>query len=124
MINHLSDEELICFIDNEPSTAEPDRARSHLEYCSRCHKQLQELLSTTEEFERLLAQIIPTEFPPSDLYVSQLRCRLAELPGADSRLAYDIKAFLRIPSRQFRRDGPTKQIQGCHSSGSISSVFR
>lgn len=96
MIKHLSDEELICFIDNEPSTAEPDRARSHLEYCSRCHNQLQELLSTTEHFERLLAQIIPNEFPRSDLYVSQLRRRLEELPLIENTdttpSTYDLKS--------------------------------
>lgn len=100
MINHLSHEELICFIDNEPSAAQPDRARSHLEYCSRCHNQLQELLSKTEHFEQLLAQIIPNEAPHSDLYVSQFRRRLAELPvieKTDSRLTYDIKGAFKRP---------------------------
>jgi tetratricopeptide (TPR) repeat protein len=115
MIHHLSDEELICFIDNEPSPSKP--ARSHLEACSKCRNQLQELLSKTEQFEQLMAQIIPREFPHSDFHVSQLHRRLAELPVVEktiSRSTYN-------SGRAFENSvGPTSERGSDHMTTKLS----
>ena len=82
---HLSDEELVHFIDNELSPSESDRMDSHLTGCSKCHSEYKELLSSAQQFEQLLARAIPVEFPKSDLYTVQLRRRLAQVPVIERR---------------------------------------
>ena len=79
MINHLSHEVLICFIDNESIPFERDHVRAHLRACRRCNNRYEELLTTSKQFEQLIAETIRFEVPQSDMFAIQLRRRLTQL---------------------------------------------
>jgi hypothetical protein len=81
--SHLSDEEILLFIDRELPSRRHVRARFHLAECQSCNRRRTELEGTLSEFSRIHEQTYSSPGPNLFRSRSLLKARIAEtaLPG-------------------------------------------
>src|SRR5262245_1536974 len=75
---HLEDADLISHLDGELNASEQEYARVHLEDCWHCRSRRLAIQNSIESFLRTRNQIMPAEFPPAGVAVTQFRRRLAQ----------------------------------------------
>jgi hypothetical protein len=76
--SHLSDQEILLFIDRELPSRRHVRARFHLAECQSCNRRRTELEGTSSDFSRIHEETVSS--PDSNLFRSRalLRARIAE----------------------------------------------
>ena len=85
--SHLSDEELLLWIDGELRWRRAAKVRVHLSACWNCRSRMAQIETTIHEFMHLHQSSIP-ELPPSAGPRALLKARLAELARAENEIPH------------------------------------
>src|SRR5262249_19047572 len=110
---HLSDEEVLAFVDGEVSVTRANQVRNHLAACWTCRSRLVELERTIGEFVRLHLDLEHSQVPPAAGPRALLKARLAEMRAESQGDGFDLRWSGRFWNRRL----------ACASAAALLAIF-